>query len=63
MTNEKKTNHKNQSWNSQDLIRLSQSLGEAYLPGLDNGKSGNKADSLTANKLIEMNKDRETQSN
>lgn len=63
MTNNKKTNNINQSWNSQDLIGLSQNLGEAYLTGLDNSKSGNKADSLTANKLIEMNKDRENQSN
>ncbi len=62
MTNDKKTNNINQSWNSQDLIGLSQNLGEAYLPGLDNDKSGKKADSLTVNKLIEMNKDRETQS-
>ena len=62
MTNNKKTNNKNQSWNSQDLIELSQNPGEAYLPGLNNNKSGEKADSLTVNKLIEMNKNRETQS-
>jgi len=63
MTNDKKTNNKDSGWNSQDLIRLSQNLGEAYLPGLDNGKSDEKADSLTVNKLIEMNKNRDTQSN
>lgn len=62
MTNNKKTNNINQSWNSKDLIGLSQNLGEAYLPGLDNGKSDEKADSLTVNKLIEMNKNRDTQS-
>ncbi|MEM8719658.1 MAG: hypothetical protein AAGE84_10165 [Cyanobacteria bacterium P01_G01_bin.39] len=58
MTSSKKADSKNQSWNSQDLVKLSQNLGEAYLPGLDYGKSEEKTASLTVNKLIEMNKNR-----
>lgn len=45
----------NQNWNSQELIKLSQTLGEAYLPGLDNNKS-NQIDDWTMSKFIEMNK-------
>ncbi|MEL6908941.1 MAG: hypothetical protein AAFR63_16460 [Cyanobacteria bacterium J06631_6] len=62
MNNNEKANNKDSNWNSQDLIRLSQNLGEAYLPGLDNGKSDKKVDRLTVNKLVEMNKDRDPQS-
>ena len=60
MTNNKKTTVKNQIWNSLDLIKLSQSLGEAYLPGLDNARSSGEANSLTISKLIEMNKNRDS---
>ena len=60
MTNDKKTTAKNQIWNSLDLIKLSQSLGEAYLPGLDNARSSGEANSLTISKLIEMNKNRDS---
>jgi hypothetical protein len=56
MTNNKKTTVKNQVWNSLDLIKLSQSLGEGYLPGLDNAQFNREANSLTISKLIEMNK-------
>lgn len=49
-----KASAKNQSWNSQELIKLSQSLGEAYLPGI-NAKSREK-DSWTMSKFVEMNK-------
>ena len=60
MTDNKKATAKNQIWNSLDLIKLSQSLGEAYLPGLDNGRSSEEANSLTISKLIEMNKNRDS---
>ena len=58
MTN--KDNSKVKSWNIQNLVKLSQSLGEAFLPGLDIGKSNKKAESLTMAKFLEMkrNKDR-----
>lgn len=46
----------NRNWNSQKLIKLSQALGEAYFPGLDNDKS-NKND-WTMSKFMEMNKNR-----
>ena len=55
MTGNKKADSKNQSWNSQYLVNLSQNLGLAYLPGLDYGKSEGETDSLTVSKLIEMN--------
>lgn len=60
MTNNKKTTVKHQIWSSLDLIKLSQSLGEAYLPGLDNSQFSGEANSLTINKLIEMNKNRDS---
>ena len=60
MTNNKKPTVKNQIWNSLDLIKLSQSLGEAYLPGLDNAQSSEEANSLTMSKFIEMNKNRDS---
>ena len=52
MSNNKATADRN--WNSHKLIKLSQILGEAYFPGLDN----NKADDWTMSKFIEMNKNR-----
>ena len=45
----------NQNWNSQELIKLSQTLAKAYLPGLDNNKS-NQIDDWTMSRFIEMNK-------
>ena len=58
MTN-KKDNSKSRSWNTQNLVKLSQSLGEAFLPGLDIGKSDKKADSLTMAKFLEMKRNKE----
>ena len=58
MTSNKKVDSKNQSWNSQDLVKLSQKRGEAYLPRLNYSKSEEITDSLTVSKLIEMNKKR-----
>ncbi len=55
MSNNQKVATKDQNWNSQELIKLSQTLGEAYLPGLDNNKS-NQIDDWTMSKFIEMNK-------
>ena len=58
MTN-KKDNSKSRSWNTQNLVKLSQRLGEAFLPGLDIGKSDKKADSLTMAKFLEMKRNKE----
>lgn len=54
-----KDNNKSKNWNSQDLIKLSQSLGEAFLPGLDNGKSSEEDDSLTMGKFLEINRNKD----
>ena len=58
MTN-RKNSSKSKSWNTQNLVKLSQSLGEAFLPGLDIDKLNKEAD-LTMAKFQEMkrNKDR-----
>ena len=53
--NNKVTNN-NRDWNSKKLIQLSDNLGEAYGTGLDNGKSGEKADFWTTDKLISMSR-------
>lgn len=55
----KKVNSQSESWNTQDLIKMSQNLGEAFLPGLDNGKSKDEDDSLTMGKFVEMNKNKD----
>lgn len=42
---------------------MSQNLGEAFLPGLDNGKSKDEDDSLTMSKFLEMNKNKDRSKN
>ncbi|MCC0179146.1 hypothetical protein I4641_19455 [Waterburya agarophytonicola K14] len=59
----KKVNSQSESWNAQDLIKMSQSLGEAFLPGLDNGKSSQEDDSLTMSKFVAMNKNKDRSKN
>ena len=54
----KQDKSKAQGWNTQDLIKMSRSLGEAFLPGLDNSKFNEETDSLTMDKFVEMNKNR-----
>ncbi|MEL6930193.1 MAG: hypothetical protein AAFO95_16370, partial [Cyanobacteria bacterium J06600_6] len=44
------------SWNSRKLIQLSDNLGKAYNPGLNNERSQQKTDSWNANKFIEMSR-------
>ena len=46
----------NQDWNSKKLIELSDNLGQAYNPGLNNAKSDKKADFWTVDKLIAMSR-------
>ena len=43
-------------WNSKKLIELSDNLGKAYNPGLNNAKSDKKADFWTTDKLISMSR-------
>ena len=45
-----------QDWNSKKLIELSDSLGKAYNPGLNNAKSDKKSDSWNADKFIQMSR-------
>ncbi len=45
-----------QDWNSKKLIELSDNLGKAYNPGLNNAKSDKKADSWNADKFIKMSR-------
>ena len=52
MSNNKATEDRN--WNSQELIKLSQILGEAYFPGLDNDKFSKN--DWTISQFIEMSK-------
>lgn len=59
----KKVNSQSESWNTQNLIKMSQNLGEAFLPGLDNGKSKDENDSLTMSKFLEMNKNKDRSKN
>jgi hypothetical protein len=47
--------NKNTSWSSQKFIALSQALGEAYLPGVEVGKTKN-SEVLTVSKLIAANR-------
>ena len=43
-------------WNSKKLIKLSDNLGQAYNPGLNNSKSDNKTDAWNADKFIKMSR-------
>ena len=45
-----------QDWNKDNLIGLSDNLGKAYNPGLNNTKSDRKADSWNTKKFIEMSR-------
>ena len=47
--------NKNTSWTSQKFIALSQAIGEAYLPGIEIGKTKN-SEVLTVSKLIAANR-------
>lgn len=51
----KATRH-NRNWTNQTLVNLSQNLGQAYCPGLDNAKSSQRSDSWTTDKFIEMSR-------
>lgn len=53
--NSKIINHSS-NWNSKKRIELSNNLGEAYNPGLDNPKSDRRADFWTTDKLISMSR-------
>ena len=53
--NNKVTRH-NRNWTTQTLISLSQNLGQAYYPGLNNAKSSRKSDSWTTDKFIKMSR-------
>ena len=46
----------NRGWNSKRSIELSDNLGKAYNPGLDNARSNKKTNSWDANKFIEMSR-------
>ncbi|MGB5633559.1 MAG: hypothetical protein WBM44_07290 [Waterburya sp.] len=43
-----------QDWNQEKLIELSENLGKAYNPGLNNERSNRKTDSWNADKFIKM---------
>lgn len=53
--NAKATNN-SQDWNPEKLIELSDNLGQAYNPGLNNTKSDKKTDSWNADKFIKMSR-------
>lgn len=46
----------NRNWTNQKLVSLSQNLGQAYCPGLNNAKSNNKANSWTPDKFVNMSR-------
>ena len=48
--------NKSQDWNQEKLIELSDNLGKAYNPGLNNAKSDKKSDSWNADKFIQMSR-------
>ncbi|MCC0179145.1 hypothetical protein I4641_19450 [Waterburya agarophytonicola K14] len=52
------TNVANQdrNWSSKKLIELSDNLGQAYNPGLNNESSDRKTDSWNADKFIQMSR-------
>ena len=45
-----------QGWNQEKLIELSDNLGKAYNPGLNNERVKGKTDSWNANKFIQMSR-------
>ena len=46
----------NQNWNNKKLIALSENLGLAYNPGLNNVKGDRQTDSWNAEKFINMSR-------
>ncbi len=44
------------NWNSKKLIKLSENLGQAYNPGLNNAESDGKTDFWTTDKFITMSR-------
>ena len=46
----------NRNWTTKKFVDLSQNLGQAYCPGLNNAKSNRKADSWTTEKFINMSR-------
>ena len=46
----------NRNWTTERFINLSQNLGRAYCPGLNNAKSSKNADSWTTEKFINMSR-------
>jgi|GEM_PF-2307301 len=50
------TTSSDRGWNSKKLIELSDNLGKAYNPGLNNAKSDRKADVWTTDKFITMSR-------
>ena len=46
----------NRNWTTKRFIDLSQNLGQAYSPRLNNTKSNRKADSWTTEKFINMSR-------
>ena len=51
-----KVTRNNRNWNSKSLVGLSQNLGQAYCPGLNNVPSNNKSDSWTTDKFVAMSR-------
>ncbi len=51
-----KATRNSRNWTTQEFVSLSQNLGKAYYPGLDNNKSNKKADSWTTEKFINMSR-------
>ena len=51
-----KSRSSDRDWNSKKFIELSDNLRDAYSPGLNNGKSNQKADFWTVDKFISMSK-------
>lgn len=45
-----------QDWDKEKLIELSNNLGKAYNPGLDNTKSDRQTDSWNANKFVKLSR-------
>lgn len=46
----------NRNWTTKRFVNLSQNLGQAYCPGLNNAKSSKNLDSWTTEKFINMSR-------
>lgn len=51
-----KVSNSDRDWNSKKLIALSDNLGKAYLPGLNDSKCDRQTDSWNAEKFINMSR-------